>query len=689
MGPRAPTAELAAAPSVVGRLAERWEAWEARGAPSRVVEWVREGFPITPCDRVALAAAQAGSLPRGAVTDPAWMDAEVARLLSEGAVEAVSTRPSVVSPVFLVDKPGPKRHRLVVDMRALNRALPRRVAKQEGLTDLLRLGGRSWWACTWDLENGYHHLNVRPENRDLLGFGWRDRWYRFCVLPFGLSLAPWAFTRVVRVLVARWRGMGLHVWAYLDDFCLMAPSREALLEAREIVAGDLEAMGWVRSPTKGHWEPTQAFGVLGLHVDLRQARVGLNGDKATAVRRSCARMALRSRSSVRELASVAGKLGALHPGWAMARLLARPLLSLVGRALPPDAASLWTWRSDGSARDDARFLLLREVRRAYRQVVPLDAEATAALVEAAEALARPGDLWRPSWTPASVVHLYTDASLGGWGGVVESALPASGPWTAAEEAASPGAINRLELMAVERSLEALAPQLTGRMVHLHVDSSVALAVLRKGSGVAHLQAAALRVWRLAARLQVRLAAVSWVASADNPADLPSRLFGDRPASAARLLRAPASSLDDWGLGAGAASALAALWGPFSVDAFSTSASALVPRFWTRAPEAGAAGTDAFSQPWEGEMLLLVPAFRLIHRCLARLAEAGASGVLVVPEWPGQPWWPRLLAVATGWWRLLPSDWRSTAGYAEPLAQRGWRCWAVRVEGTRARSAVWA
>ena len=680
-----------AVPSVVGRLAARWQAWEARQAPERVLEWVRDGFPVTISDRRALESAARAGRPSGTVEDPAWLDAEVARLVAEGAVEAVAHRPHVVSPVFLVDKPGPKRFRLVVDMRMLNLALPHRVAKQEGLADLLRLGGRGWWACSWDLENGYHHLDIRPESRDLLGFGWRERWYRYCVLPFGMSLAPWAFTRVVRVLVARWRALGIHAWAYLDDFALLAPTREALLAARAIAGADMEALGWVRSPTKGHWEPTQTFTVLGFRIDLLLGRVGLNPDKALAVRTTCTRLARRAQASVRELASAAGKLGALYPGWTMARLLARPLMSLVARALPPEASSLWSWHSDGTMADDRRFLLLREVRAAYRLVVPLDAASSSALLEAATALAQPLELWRPAWTPPSVMHLYTDASLGGWGAVCGRAAPASGPWPRSEESGTPGAINRLELLAVERALGALTPQLAGKMVHLHVDSSVALAVLRKGSGVPHLHEPALRVWRMAASLHVRLVAVSWVASADNPADEPSRRYGGAPERPVRQPGpGPRPSMDDWGLAPGAFLALTARWGPFSVDAFASASSALVPRFWTREREPGAEGVDAFAQDWAAErLLLLVPAFRLLHRCLAQLAATGGSGVLVVPEWPAQPWWPRLLAVATGWWRLHPWDFRRVAGYAEPLAQPAWRLWAVRVQGSRARSAAWA
>ena len=646
------------------------------------------GFPITPTDPAALASAAAVGRMTWSARDAAWVDAEVARLVATGAVEAVTSRPAVVSPLLLAPKPGPKRWRLVIDMRALNSALPVRAAKAERLADLLRLAGRGWWAVTWDLDSGYHHVDVATSSRDLLGFGWTGRWYRFRVLPFGLSLSPWAFVRVVRAAVAHWRARGLRVWVFMDDFALVAPTREEVLAARAVLESELEALGWVRAPGKGSWEPTQRFTVLGMVVDLAEGRVCPVPEKAAAVAAACAALACRASPTVREVASVAGRLGALDACWSLARLLARPLLAVVAAALPPGAGLLWSW--DGSALSDRMQLLAREVRAAYRSRCSLGPAAVAALAEAVDILRAPDAIWRPAWTPPSVAHLYTDASTFGWGGVLVASAGRTivgGPWPSSADAAVPGAINRLELEAVARCLSALSSPLRGRSLHLHVDSRVALAALRKGSPAAHLHDLALSTWRLAAQLHVRIVGLSWVASADNPADGPSRSWA-LASSGSRVLPS-ASTLDDWGLTPACVSRLARLWGPLSVDAFAAPGAACLPRFWSRWPAPGAAAVDAFAQPWASERLLLVPPFRLLHRVLAYLAEQGAPGVLVAPHWPAQPWWPRLLEVAEAWVPLEAADFRLQDGYAEPLVQSGWRVWAVLVHGRRARSAAWA
>ena len=54
-----------------------------------------------------------------------------------------------------------------------------------------------------------------------LGFSWVvngvRKFFVFTVLPFGLSSAPYIFTKVVRVLVRYWRSHAVRITVYLDD----------------------------------------------------------------------------------------------------------------------------------------------------------------------------------------------------------------------------------------------------------------------------------------------------------------------------------------------------------------------------------------------------------------------------------------------------------------------------------------
>ena len=65
---------------------------------------------------------------------------------------------------------------------------------------------------TFDLTSGYHHIDIRPSQRTYLGFSWvkegTRKYYVLTVLPFGLATACYIFTKVMRLLVKFWRGMG-------------------------------------------------------------------------------------------------------------------------------------------------------------------------------------------------------------------------------------------------------------------------------------------------------------------------------------------------------------------------------------------------------------------------------------------------------------------------------------------------
>jgi hypothetical protein len=53
----------------------------------------------------------------------------------------------------------------------------------------------------WDLKSGYHHVDIFHSHCKYLGFKWKNNFYIFTVLPFGLMTSEYIFTKVVRSLV--------------------------------------------------------------------------------------------------------------------------------------------------------------------------------------------------------------------------------------------------------------------------------------------------------------------------------------------------------------------------------------------------------------------------------------------------------------------------------------------------------
>jgi hypothetical protein len=51
---------------------------------------------------------------------------------------------------------------------------------------------------------------------------WEGVTYQFTCLAFGLSSAPWLFTKLLRVVAAHLRRNGIRVLLYLDDILIVA-----------------------------------------------------------------------------------------------------------------------------------------------------------------------------------------------------------------------------------------------------------------------------------------------------------------------------------------------------------------------------------------------------------------------------------------------------------------------------------
>ena len=53
---------------------------------------------------------------------------------------------------------------------------------------------------SFDLKSGYHHVEIFPNHTQYLCFSWNHIYYKFMVLPFGLTSAPYIFTKIMRCL---------------------------------------------------------------------------------------------------------------------------------------------------------------------------------------------------------------------------------------------------------------------------------------------------------------------------------------------------------------------------------------------------------------------------------------------------------------------------------------------------------
>ena len=187
------------------------------------------------------------------------LSTEVQSLLQKQAVSELQEMTGTqcfLSQLFAV----PKKDggvRPVVNLKALNSFVESTSFKMEGihmLKDLLRPGD---WMTKIDLKDAYFAIPVACQHRKYLAFRWQGKTYQFNCLPFGLSSAPWVFTKTTKPVVTILRSLGLRMIIYIDDILILAADVKTAQEHTECMIFLLENLGLTVNREKSLTNPTQ------------------------------------------------------------------------------------------------------------------------------------------------------------------------------------------------------------------------------------------------------------------------------------------------------------------------------------------------------------------------------------------------------------------------------------------------
>ncbi len=219
--------------------------------------------------------------------DAPLLRAEVTVLLAKDAIEPVppaEMKSGFYSPYFIVPKKGGGL-RPILDLRVLNRALHKllfRMLTQRRIFQCIR--PFDWFAAIY-LKDAYFHVSILPRHRPFLRFAFEGRAYQYKVLPFGLSLSPRVFTKVVEAALVPLREAGIRVLNYLNDWLILAQSRALLCEHRDTVLGHLSRLGLRVNWEKSKLSPVQRISFLGMELD--SVNVGLGQPHSTSLSGAC------------------------------------------------------------------------------------------------------------------------------------------------------------------------------------------------------------------------------------------------------------------------------------------------------------------------------------------------------------------------------------------------------------------
>ncbi len=139
------------------------------------------------------------------------------------------------------------------------------------------------WFAAIDLKDAYFHVSILLRHRPFLQFAFEGRSWQYRVLPFGLSLSPCVSTKVVEGALTPLREVGVRILNYLDNWLILAQSREQLGDPRDLVLRHFSQLGLRVNWEKSNLSPVQRISFLGVELDSVSMTACLTEDRAQAV----------------------------------------------------------------------------------------------------------------------------------------------------------------------------------------------------------------------------------------------------------------------------------------------------------------------------------------------------------------------------------------------------------------------
>ncbi len=216
--------------------------------------------------------------------------------------------------------------RPILDLRHLNFSLYKGKFKMLTIKTIMYQIQEGDWFVTIDLKDAYFHIQVVQRHRRFLRFAFGGKGYQYKVLPFGLALAPRTFTKCMDAALAPLRLQGIRVLNYLDDWLILAHSRELVSRHRDIVLRHIHSLGLRMNAKKSVLLTSQRTLFLGAHLDSIQMQARLAPARISNFTACLARFKLGRHVSVGSCRRLLGLMAAASPVLPLGLLHMRPFL---------------------------------------------------------------------------------------------------------------------------------------------------------------------------------------------------------------------------------------------------------------------------------------------------------------------------------------------------------------------------
>ena len=532
---------------------------------------------------------------------------EVDKMLLKGAVVEVQNPQSrgFYSKIFLVPKPG-NRWRPVIDLSSLNAFIAAPRFKMETALAVRNAVNPGEYAISVDLTDAYFHLPMARQSQRYLRFAVDGKVLQFVCLPFGLNLAPWAFTRTMNAVMSHFRKKATSPTSnYLDDLLLRNAQVEALAGDRDRLLALLTDLGWLLNQEKSDLEPSQDFCHLGMRFRTDENRVGLTEKRIEKILTLVTSFVESKERLARDWLQLLGVMNAAAELLHLGRLFLRPV----------QMALMAFWRPC-SGRLDQKVPIADFAKPHLRRWLDED-------------WLRRGVPLKP---PEASRSICTDASGSGWGAhLLPSFEEIRGVWSGEE---ADKHINELELLAVFIALKHWESQLRDLPVMVLSDNSTTVCYIRKqgGTRAPHL---CLLVWQILHWCDER--GITLMAR-----HIPGKLN----VAADALSREGQIVHTEWSLCPRVFERICLTFGRPLVDMFATRWNAKLPTFVSPFPDPQAYAIDALSLDWKQMSIYAFPPTVLVPKVIKKIQASTCQVILVAPLKWGRSWISELLELAT-------------------------------------------
>jgi len=437
-----------------------------------------------------------------------------------------------------------------------------------------------------------------------LGFSWivdkETKYFVFTVLPFGLTSAPFIFTKVVRPLVKHWRSNSVKIACFLDDGLGKGDTYLKTKQDSSFVRISLQKAGFIPNQDKSIWEPTKALTWLGISIDLNTSSLEISSQRVTSIFNTISYLLDKKYISARNLAKLAGKI-------ISTKFILGDIVQIKTRYIYQTIDNNISWDKNfniikfSDTVDEILFWKFNFIKLNKRAIIENNI---------------------PN------LFIYSDASDTGIASFFNDKGKINICYKNLDESEKQKSSTWRELEAIRYSLLSCKNNFKNQSVQWYTDNFACTSIIRKGSNKSHLHKLALDIFNIKVENNI-LFHIKWLPREEN--QIADKLSKD-------------IDYDDWYITKDLLKTLEDKCGKITIDRFASFENRKTKRYNSKFINPETEGVNAFNYDWSHENNLLVPPVFLLPKTINHFVACknSSNAILVCPYWTSASFWPLLL-----------------------------------------------